>query len=170
MDYCIPFGYHSTLNLTGKQTIQHLNKVIYELCETPIDLIICGSQSGTITNDFGNIDNYPINQIFYLLSLNPDAVILCINPFDTILQIEKTIGFIESCTETKVIALCMYPLDWKNPEHGIYSTYIKISPEKFLSIKRDLEKKINKPVFLLGDEPSMEMLYNTTIDFFTNEQ
>ena len=34
----------------------------------------------------------------------------------------------------------------------------------------NLEKKINKPVFLLGDEPSMEMLYNTTIDFFTNAQ
>ncbi len=131
MDYCIPLGQDSTLDSTGKQMIQHLNKVIHELCEKPVDLIMCGSQSGTITNDFGNIDNYPINQIFYLLSVNPDAVILCVNPFDSIMQIKRSIEFIESCTESRVIALCMYPMDWNNPNREYLVHIQRLTRESF---------------------------------------
>lgn len=169
MDYCLPFGHDSTLNISDKQTIQLINKCLFDLCEKDIDIILCGSQSGTVTYDFGNINNYPLNQMNFLLATNPDAVILCINPFDEISFIERNINFIESCAESKVVALCMFPMDWQNPEWGIYSTLMELCPQKYENLKENLTNKLKKDVFLLGNKVDMNKLFNSIIDHFSNE-
>lgn len=168
MDYCLPFGHDSTINMSSKQVIQFINRCLFDLCEKNVDIILCGSQSGTVTFDFGNINNYPLNQIDFLLAANPDAVILCVNPFDDLRLIERTINFIESCTESKVLALCMFPMDWQNPDLGVYSTLMKISLKKFTELKKLLVKRFKKDVYLLGYDSDMTKLFNTIVDFFSN--
>lgn len=50
----------------------------------------------------------------------PDAVVLCVNPFDDRDYIRRTIQFIESATEGKVIALCLFPMELKSETLGAY--------------------------------------------------
>ena len=52
---------------------------------------------------------------------------------------------------------------------NVAGTYSKIDPRKFLKIKNDLERRFKVPVFLLGEEPDMEMLYEHVVDFFSDQ-
>ena len=58
----------------------------------------------------GTLHIMPLPQYELLMGTLPDAVVLCVNPFDDRDYIRRTIQFIESATEGKVIALCLSPL------------------------------------------------------------
>ncbi len=108
IDYCYPMGYNSSVYITGYDTIRYLNYIENDLCKQCKDIIIVGSQSGTVPYDFGNISQYTIPQYELLMGANPDCVILCINPFDEIDYIKRTVNYIESIIDCKVIALVVF--------------------------------------------------------------
>ena len=120
IDYCYPMGYNSSVYITGYDTIRYLNYIENDLCEQCKDIIIVGSQSGTVPYDFGNISQYTIPQYELLMGANPDCVILCINPFDEIDYIKRTVNYIESIIDCKVIALVVFPMTLNNNWLGIY--------------------------------------------------
>jgi uncharacterized NAD-dependent epimerase/dehydratase family protein len=82
MDYVFPIGYNSAVDLSEEESIIYLNALIYELCEKENDLIIVGSQSGTVNYDVGNLSQFCLRQHSFLLGTQPDATVLCVNPFD----------------------------------------------------------------------------------------
>ena len=48
MDYVFPIGYNSSVYISGFDVIRYLNYIINILCEKGNDLILVGSQSGTV--------------------------------------------------------------------------------------------------------------------------
>lgn len=74
------------------------------LCTKAIDIVITSSQSGVLLYDIGNMIQYNLPQFSFLLGTQPDAVILCINPFDEMDYIMRTKLFIESSVDCKVVA------------------------------------------------------------------
>ena len=72
-------------------------------------ILFVGSQSHSVPFNTGNIGLYP-PQHELLIGTEPDAIILCINPFDDIIYIKRTIAYLESYIQTKVLALSMFPL------------------------------------------------------------
>lgn len=166
MDAVYPMGYNSSVYLTGFDAIRYLNNCINRLCEKDADLIIVGSQSGTVPYDTGNIEQYTCSQYDFLMGTLPDAVILCINPYDELEYIQRTIRFIESAIESKVLALTLFPLDLKDEWKGIYGGKKIVSQSKADRLKNDLGNGLNLPVFLLGDKKDMNDLTDNILDYF----
>lgn len=172
IDYCYPMGYNSSVYITGYDTIRYLNYIENDLCKQCKDIIIVGSQSGTVPYDFGNISQYTIPQYELLMGANPDCVFLCINPFDEIDYIKRTVNYIESIIDCKVIALVVFPMTLNNNWLGIYGNKRPLKPEEYELLRTKLTKQFQIPIFCLGCENDMALLSDKLIDFFadsTNE-
>lgn len=166
MDYVFPIGYNSAVDLSEEESIIYLNALIYELCEKENDLIIVGSQSGTVNYDVGNLSQFCLRQHSFLLGTQPDATVLCVNPFDEMEYIERTIGYLESAIESQVIALVLYPMDISNKWSGIYGRRVRVDDARIRSIEDAVQKRFHLPLYCLGREKDMVELMSTVVDFF----
>ena len=167
-DYCYPMGYNSSVYIHEFEAIRYLNHIINELCMKDYEIIIAGSQSGTIPYDTSNIMQFPIQQQIFLAGLQPDCVILCINPFDEFEHVKRTIDYIESSVATKVISLVVFPMDIPIGLHGSLGSRVEINSDRYLQIKEIYESKLKIPVFKLGTEFEMEQLVESITDFFSD--
>jgi uncharacterized NAD-dependent epimerase/dehydratase family protein len=166
MEYAYPMGYNSSVYIHGSDSIRYLNFMMNQLCEKQCDIIITGSQSGTIPYDTGNIAQYTLYQYEFLMGTQPDAVVLCINPFDETEYVGRTIKFIETSVDCTVIALVVFPMDMKEDWSGIYGQKTPLTDEKYGRLKEELHKLFGIPVYKLGITSDMEKLVNNIIDFF----
>ena len=167
MDYCFPMGYNSSVYIKEFDVIRYINSIINDLCLKDKDIILIGSQSGTIPYDTGNIMQYNISQYELLIGTNPDCVILCINPFDDMEYVERTVHFIESSANCKVISLVVFPMDIEDNWTAIYGSRKLLKNEKYTSIKTVLQNKLGIPVLKLGCEDDMNTIVEIITDFFT---
>jgi uncharacterized NAD-dependent epimerase/dehydratase family protein len=170
MDYAYPMGYNSSVYIHGFDSIRYLNHIMNQLCEKQCDIIITGSQSGTIPYDTGNIAQYTLYQYEFLMGTQPDAVVLCVNPFDEPEYIARTIKFIESSVDCTVVALVVFPMDIRDGWSGMYGQKTLLTGEKYHVLKVDLHKRFNVPVYKLGDASDMENLVNTLTGFFEDNK
>ena len=111
---------------------------------------------------------FPIQQQIFLAGLQPDCVILCINPFDEFEHVKRTIDYIESSVATKVISLVVFPMDIPIGLHGSLGSRVEINSDRYLQIKEIYESKLKIPVFKLGTEFEMEQLVESITDFFSD--
>ena len=165
-DGIIPIGYNSNVKLTSNEFAFYVNSLINNAEKHSPDIIIIGSQSGTAPVVNNNLDYMFLRQHELLISSNPDAVVLCINYFDSIDYINKTINFIESCIAGKVIALYVSAL--QIPTVGINmrdkrKTISKHEMEQFLNL---LRQSFVKPIFSMLDE--IDKLYDYVLTFFSS--
>lgn len=105
------FGYESTDLLSPNEMIMALNEMVYDLEQSDCELIIVGSQSGTVANQLRNICMIPFKQYCFLLGTQPDSIILCINGYDSDEYVERTIAFFSSAVNAKVICLVVSNLN-----------------------------------------------------------
>lgn len=166
MDITFPMGYNSSVHIKDFDMIRYLNHALQYLCEQDKDIILVGGQSGVVPYDTGNIALYTIPQINFLLGTQPDCVILCINPYDDILYIKRTIGLIESSVNSKVIALVVFPMDIKEDWTSIYGSKERLSDERYNSLKSILYETFHIQVYKLGNKIDMLELVDLITDYF----
>lgn len=167
MDLCFHFGYHSTTNINRQNMVSYLNSEINNISQKGVDIIISGCQSGSVTYDFGNAKYYTFSQSEFLLGTLPDAIVLCVNSYDEIDYVRRTIQYLESCVDSKVIALVVYPMGY-NDQLG-RSRLVHLSDTELNKIAYMLFSQFNIPAYILGKESDMEKLYTTVIAFFTSD-
>ena len=164
MDECLHFGYDSDLKPVGFEFVSLVNSLLNNISSQDVDIIITGCQSSTLLTNEGNLAYYPVQQINFLLGTLPDAVVLVVNPDDQEETIDKTISFIESCVETKVIAIVVFPME-KNPSNkNLIKTHI--SETSYNSFKRSMQSRYNINVFILDDDNEIDQLTALIEDFF----
>lgn len=167
MDYVFPMGYNSSVYIKEHDTVRYLNHIMNDLCEKGKDIIIVGSQSGTVPYDFGNLVRYDISQYLFLLGTRPDAVILCANPFDDIEYIRRTISFIKSSADCEILALVMFPMDIKDDwSGGVYGRKSPLPEEKYQRLKSEWEQAFSIPVYKNGDPADAGTIIERIIEFF----
>ena len=130
--YC--FGYNSVNLLKPHEMIQVLNEEVFKLECDDCEIIIAGSQSGTVPHQLRNLDMIPLQQYYFLLGVQPDSIILCVNSFDSFSYINRTILMFESAVGAKVICLVVS----------------NINSSKVQSEKRglnDIQKRFGIPAF-----------------------
>lgn len=165
MDFCFPMGYSSSVYIKEYDVIRYLNDIVNQLCYTK-DIILVGSQSGTVTYDTGNIAQFNINQYHFLMGTQPDVVILCINPYDDIDYIERTINFIEAASQSEVIGIVVFPMDIKSEYLFSLGRKEVLQEQKYFKLKSQLYEKFHIPVYRLGDQTDYHQLFNQIIDYF----
>ncbi len=165
-DEVYPFGYNGTVSISDFEAISELNSQMSRIASKDYDIILVGSQSGTVPYDIGNLAQFPIKQIAFLYGTCPDAVVLCVNPYDDTDYISRTVFFIESAVNCKVIALCLFPMKIKEGFAGLSGAKEKLADTECRQLKQSLTEVFHIPVVILGLPEDMELLLKTTEDFF----
>lgn len=166
MDYVFPMGYNQSIYVNQWQIALYLNDKLKILCDEGRDAILIGSQAGTVPYDTGNLSGYTFLQNVFFQSTNPDVVILVINPYDDTKYVRRTIDYLQSGENTKVIAMVVFPMDIDEHWKGMNYKKHRINKNDFEKVKRKyLEFRL--PMYMLGDAIHMEELFQIIIDYFS---
>lgn len=168
IDYVYPMGYNSSVYIDGHDTIAYINECINELCQNNCDIIITGSQASVLPADIGNKGMFPVKQYSFLMGTQPDCIVLCVNPDDDMEYIGRTIAFLESGVEGKVIAICVYPMQYKKDWTGMYGLKKPLQRHEFELLKLSLCGKFSIPVYQLGEENDIDSLFGDILLFFSD--
>ena len=166
MDYVYPYGYNSTVYLQGRDSIEHVNALMHQIDIKEPDIILTGAQSGICTLSFENTDMYNLPTIEFLMGVNPDAVVMCINYHDDVDDILRTVKFTESLMDCKVIALSLIPLDYLNEWKYLRNIKEKIDTVELKNRVKEIEKITSIPTFILGDNMEENKMFEVIIDYF----
>ncbi len=167
MDYPYPMGFHSAVSIDGHDAVAYLNECIHSLCIKNCEIIITGSQASVLPCDTCNKSMFPLKQFNFLMGTQPDCMVLCINPYDDLDYIRRTIIFLESSVAGKVIGLCIYPMDYKRDWTGMYHQKEVLSEAEMRALKNMLLQEFNVPSYQLGNEADISSLYEEVIAFFS---
>lgn len=166
MDEMFHFGYDANVHVEHCEFIKMVNSSLNRIQKKLPDIILAGSQSNTIPYGITNLRYIPSAQIDFLLGLNPDRVILCVNPYDEVEYIRRTINMIEALADCKVIAFVLYPMNYKNESIFGMNKY-KITITEAETIKIKLMENFHIPCYVLGEEIEMKKLFLTILDAFS---
>lgn len=169
MDYAYPMGFNSSVYIDGHDSVSYINQCIDALCQEDCDIIITGSQSSVLPMDIGNKSMFPLKQYNFLMGTQPDCMILCVNPYDDLEYIHRTISFLESSVDGKVISICVFPMMYKSGWSGMYSQKEAMREEEIEMLKLSFAKEFHVPVYRLGDEADIMTLFEAICSFFAEE-
>ena len=172
MDVVFPMGYASTVSLPLETYVPYLDYRMRQLChqEQP-DLILTGSQSGTIPYDVHTETTHSLATTAFLLGTKPDACILVVNSIDVEAYIQDTIDGIRALTKAPTLALAM-----SDQEKHILAAYgrtlIKprpMAPGEISYKLRRLEDRFGLPAVRILSEEGQQHLVDGVIDHFATE-
>ncbi|MCL2050246.1 MAG: DUF1611 domain-containing protein [Lachnospiraceae bacterium] len=166
MDEIFPYGYNSSVLLNEAESVIYVNRLMNNISASNCDLIIVGAQSAAISYDLNNLTQFASYQQAFLCATLPDAIVLTVSPHDDIEYIKRTINYLESVAECKVISICLFPKYIKSNVIGFYENHEIMTDEELLSHKQYLVNSIMLDVFIMGIEIEMIELVNKIIDFF----
>ena len=164
-DACFPCGYNSSMYLTPNETISAVNQAVWQISQKNVDIIIVGVQSGLLPFDNSNAMYFPlIHQIFYE-AIQPDCIFLCINTYDSIDYICRTIKVAESLSTGKVIGLVCYPIDFDVTWRGMFGAKKRISSEREIALKQMIEERTALKLYMLDKEEDIVSLINAALNY-----
>lgn len=164
-DAVYPMGYNSSIKLSGYESIYMLNDMLYKMELGEPDIIITGSQSGTIPYSHVNLRSMTQSTIEFLFGTEPDAVILCVNPYDSMDYVKRTIIFIQSAVNTQVIAVCLFPFTIQSSGFISINAKRKMSSDEINEMIDTLKRKLRRPVYNVFSDDICN-LCECIIDFF----
>ncbi len=107
IDQVFPLGYGANINFNEKEVIHKINHQLHEIEKLGKDIIITGLQSHLISNTLYNTHMFPTLQTAILAAVQPDAIVLVVNVYDSEEYIIRTIQFAESVTDSHVVCLAL---------------------------------------------------------------
>ncbi|MCI9414741.1 MAG: DUF1611 domain-containing protein [Clostridiales bacterium] len=165
MDTMYPFGYASSVAVREEEAVELLNGMMHEMEIKQPDILLVGSQSGTIPAYFHSTKYLNIPQLMYLLGTKPDAVILCVNLFDDSEYIRRTVSVIENLAECAVIAIAVSPMIFSGDLALIRQRKEMADPADIRAFADMLQSDLSRPVFVMMEEA--ESLFETCLSFFS---
>lgn len=161
------YGYGAATELSGSRAVYYLNYLMNKIEKENTDIIITGSQSQTVHYNTGNLRCYSIQNVEFLLGIDPDLIILCVNYFDSIQYIRRTINFIENFQEGKVIAVVLYPFMRDIRWSTLGNRKTRLSQRECNDFKEIIMGQLKLPCFILADNEDMKLLVQAIIDHLT---
>ena len=96
---------------------------------------------------------------------------LCVNPHDSCEYIIRTIKYIESLIDTKVIAVVVFPILQENASFGINYKSVKLNDEEMkLHIIAVVQKETGLKTFALDRKDNIIQLTNEIIKSFAEHE
>ena len=166
MDFVYPMGHESTVYIKEYDTVRWLNEAMHSLCKQDNDIIMVGSQSGTLQYFPWNLEQCNIAQYNFLIGTMPDAIILCLNPYDELNFVIRTISFLESTVGCKVIALAVFPMEYRDDWSIAYGEKKALTNERFQKLKEELYEKCHVDIYNIGSQSDIIMLFEKIIRYF----
>lgn len=159
-------GYNGQVDLDISQTYIAVNDMIWNITQKDVDLIIAGTQSGFLPYNDYNAMMFPTYHQIFFSALQPDAIIVCINPFDDIQFVNRTIKAAEGLSGGKVIGILCFPIDISESWQGNFGMKTRISEEKENEIKHKYCSHEDIKVYMLDKSDELEELLSKCIEYF----
>ena len=172
MDAAFPMGYASPLKLPFQHYIPYLDYKMREICQrTQPDIILTGSQSGTIPYHVQEHSTHCLSSLAFLLGVKPDACILVVNSIDAEEYIRDTIDGIRAVCKAQTILLAM-----GDREKHIRTAYGRsmITAKKMAQSQIDhhlkkLQDAFCVPAIEILSETGQQRLVETVIQYFSQD-
>ncbi|MBL0387693.1 S8 family serine peptidase [Tumebacillus sp. ITR2] len=165
-DEVYPMGYNSTVDVMAYQAVTVLNEMMWRIEDNDPDIILVGSQSGTVPYDTGNLRRFTYPAIDFLLGTQPDAFVLCCNVEDDIAYIRRAVQVLENLGTGKVIGLGVFPLRKQFiPWAGVKMN--RGDDGELTQFKDTLQAELGLKAFLMNDDEELEMLYQQILEFYS---
>lgn len=173
MDAAFPMGYASPLKLPFQHYAPYLDYKMREICQhRRPDIILTGSQSGTIPYDVQEHSTHCLSSLAFLLGVKPDACVLVVNSIDATAYIRDTIDGIRAVCKAPTLLLAM-----GNRKKHIRTAYGRsmITPKKMAQHEIDrhlntLEDTFQLPAIEILSETGQQRLVDTVIQYFSEAQ
>jgi hypothetical protein len=166
INYVYPIGYEKTISLQGYDSISYINSLMKKMEINNPDLIMVTSQSQSVPLMSGALKFYPILQHEFLLGTVPDCFILCITINDGVNYVLRTIKYLESIFNSKVICIALFPF-FNYEKWSVYGNNIRKASSKkinnYISMIKFLTKK---QCFDMTDKNSIAKIGKKVINFF----
>lgn len=163
-DFVYPMGYQSSVYVSNEDAVATLNEMMHKCDLSNPDVIIVGSQSGTIPYCTYNTNYLTLTQMEFLSGTEPDLFVLCVNYHDNIDYISRTVSYLESVHGSKVIGCVLYPLYIKS-DNSLQKKLINI--EEYEQKRFEIQKHLNLKLYLLSDATSILDLFHCILNFFS---
>ena len=172
MDAAFPMGYASPLKLPFQHYIPYLDYKMREICQrTQPDIILTGSQSGTIPYHVQEHSTHCLSSLAFLLGVKPDACILVVNSIDAEEYIRDTMDGIRAVCKAPTILLAM-----GDHEKHIRTAYGRsiITSKKMAQAQIDQHLKKLQDSFCVSaieilSETGQQRLVETVIQYFSKD-
>ena len=169
IDFAFPMGYASPLQLPLQVYVPYLDHKMKEICrKKKPEIMLVGSQSGTIPYDVIEHDTHSLPSIAFLLGTKPDACILVVNSIDPDEYIRDTINAIQALGQVPTILLAM-----SDKEKHIRAAYGRtmITPRQMSREEIDgklqhLEETFEMPAVEIVSEAGQQRMVETVIKHF----
>jgi len=153
IDIVFPNGYGSPLQFPLDWHAPWLDRTLREHCASSRpDIILVGSQSGTIPYDVDAPDTHTLPSLAFLMGTRPDACILVVNSIDPVDYIRDTIHTLRAIAKAPTILLAL-----SDKEKHIRTAYGRtlVSPRQMTP--EEIAQRIEKLEFTFGI-PVVEIL------------
>ena len=173
MDLAFPMGYASPLNMPLQWYVPYLDYKMREIChhKRP-DIMLVGSQSGTIPYDVHEHSTHSMTSTAFLLGTKPDACILVVNSIDADAYIQDTIDGIRALAKAPTLLLAMSDKE-KHIRAAYGRTFIKprpMTPEEIDGKLHHLEDRFGLPTVAILSEEGQQRVVDTVINYFAEER
>ena len=173
MDFAFPMGYASSLDLPLQVFVPYLDIKMREICrQKQPDIILVGSQSGTIPYDIEQHSTHSLPSIAFLLGTKPDVCVLVVNSIDPDEYIQDTMDAIRALGKAPTLLLAM-----SDKEKHIRAAYGRswITPRQLSREEIDeklccLGDKFSLPAVEITSGEGQQMMMETVIQYFTAGQ
>ncbi len=166
MDEVFHYGYSIVDNPCYEQTVLTVNKLMHNIYTSNPDIIIAGIQSGTVPYVYDNIRYLTNHQMEVLTGIMPDVVILCINPYDDIPFIQRTIASIESYINTTVLCCVIYPMQFSE-KFAVFEKKEPLKSAQLSELIQYLSSQLSVPIYSLSREDAEKIVIDI-ITYFSN--
>jgi len=170
MDYVFPMGYHSSIYADEDAKICYSNDLLRKVSEQNPDIILVGSQMGTVPKAFGNQMCFCTHTYAFLQGVKPDYAVVTLSLQDDDDCIRRTINFLDALTKTQTLAFVLFPLCTQNEDGEQTERKRNITNEEFEFFKTRVEKTFHIPTYLLGSETLAKELMTTLLAELEKEE
>jgi hypothetical protein len=169
MDLAFPMGYASPLEFPLQHYAPYLDRKTREICQRRRpEIVLVGSQSGTIPYDIHEQGTHSMPSIAFLMGTRPDACILVVNSIDPDGYIRDTLDAIRALGKAPTILLAM-----SDKEKHIRTAYGRslvtprqMSPEEIERRLRALEETFRLPAVEILSERGQQRMVETILRHF----
>ena len=169
MDLTFPMGYASNVLLPLQHYVPYLDYKLRQLSQQKRpDLVLVGSQSGTIPYDVHEHRTHSLTCTAFLLGTKPDACILVVNSVDPDEYIQDTINALRALAKAPTLLLAMSDQEKRlHSAHG--HTVVNSRPMTAERIERTLgrlEDRFGLPAVSILSEEGQQRMMDTVVNHF----
>jgi len=173
MDLVFPSGYDSPLVLSLQDYAPYLDAKLRELCrEKQPDLILVGSQSGTIPYDPEEPGTHSLASLAFLCGTRPDACVLVVNSIDPEEYIADTLEGLRVVGRAPAILLAMSDQEkqWRQAWGRGWIGQRQMNREQIESHLRRLEDRFGLPAVSILSPEGQERMAEVVVRHFAAEE